>query len=179
LEDFNYESSFDLQIHGKEKTLAFFLDKLTVFGFLTTFVTSILQTDSRTINNFIQNLFVISLLTGLISFLIITYIRFNWKINEFWKITGKITLSKKNILINYDTIDFLEIEKIRLKAYSTRGVNRLSDGSNNEIEIKTTNKTFTLKFILENKEKKEELKNYVHFLKSKNILIYVEGIDLK
>lgn len=178
MEDSNYESSFDLQTHGKEKTFVILLDKLTFFGFLATFITLILRTDSHYINNFIQNLFVISLLTGLISFLIITYIRFNWEINEFWKITGKITLSKKNILINDYTIDFQEIEQIRLKAYNTRGVNRLSDGSNNKIEIKTSNKTFILKFILENKKKKEELKNYVHFLKSKNTSISVEGIDL-
>nr|WP_199000745.1 hypothetical protein [Flavobacterium sp. ASV13] len=94
-------------------------------------------------------------------------------------ITGKISLTENNIKINDKLINLEDIKKIYLKAHSIRGITRGSIGTNNKIEIKTAIRTFAQNFIIENKEQKEHLKNYLLFLKAENVLVYIEGIDLR
>lgn len=171
--------SIELLVHGKQKIIPKLLNILSLMGFLSSICLLILEKNNIIIYYLIEKLLISLLLFGLISLIIGAYILLNWETNELHEITGKIILTENSIEVDDIFINLENIEKMYLKANSTRRYNRGSDGSGNKIEIKTPNEIVNQYFIIENKEKREDLRNYIIFLKAKNIKILVDGIDLK
>ncbi|UUC44727.1 hypothetical protein [Flavobacterium cerinum] len=171
--------TIELLAHGKRKRIPKILDCITVSGFLGAFILMILQKNNIPFSNLIAVLVAILLIFGIIAFMISIYRALNCNIDALYHITGKIRLTENSIEINENCIDLQKVKKIHLRAVRTRGYNRSSEGANNKIEIKTTTGIITQRFVIEDREKREDLKNYVFYLKTKNIETYVDGIDLK
>ncbi|ESU19847.1 hypothetical protein FEDK69T_31040 [Flavobacterium enshiense DK69] len=153
------------------------LDTLTFLGFLGAFTLMILQKNDIHFSHLIEIIVMILFVLGIISFMISSLSLFTWDFDQRYEITGNIKLTENNIEINKNLINLEDVEKIYLKAYNTKGFKR-GDGTNNKIEIKTSNSILEQKFIIENIEKRDDLKKYTLFLKTKNIKIFIDGIDL-
>lgn len=173
------EISIELLTYGRRKIIPVILDTLSILGFLGIFTLMILQKNNIFFNHLIEIIVVTLLLIGIVSFMVSAYALLNWDINQLRQITGKIKLTERNIEINESFINIENVEKIYLKASNTRGATRGSDGTNNKIVIKTSTNTLTQKFIIESRKKREHLENYALFLKTQNIIVFIEGIDLK
>ncbi|MFD1602267.1 hypothetical protein ACFSJW_18510 [Flavobacterium artemisiae] len=175
----NSKISVELMMHGKRKTIPIVLDALSTSLFFSLLILLILSENNIHVNAFFKLSILTLIIIGLMSFFINMYVFFNWQINDLRYITGKIILTETSITIDNLLINIDDIEKVHFKAYNTRKAGRgLGDGANNEITIKTTESTINQKFMLEDKAKREELKNYAFFLKTKHLLSDIQGIDL-
>lgn len=179
MEKNNSVTSIELLTYGKRKTMPIILDSLAILGFLSVFTLMTLQKNNISFNHLFQIIGNTLLVIGIVSFIISCYSKLNWDIKQLRQITGKIRLTERNIEINESFIHIENVKNIYLKASNIKGASRGSDGTNNEIIIKTLSNTLTLKFIIESREKREQLKDYALFLKKQNIKVFIEGIDLK
>lgn len=103
-------------------------------------------------------------------------------IDSFHTINEEIILTTESITISNETFEWKDIKGVHFKAPNTRGELHgrvVSDGMGNILDLTTNSKTVSVKFVIESKEMKENIKYLVQDLKKLGINILLDGIDLK